>query len=290
MAWTLADIRRKVRQVTGRLSSDSLPLLTLDRRINNFYQFTFPAEVKLDRQHTYYTFNTVPNTKDYAFPVTQYTNIEPPVWLNGVPLSYFQDPKEFYWNQMDAYMTVTIGAGDAVVVVFTTTLTAIPIIPGTMIVTDNTETFIDDGLGILTRDGVAAGAIDYLTGALTVTFAAAPTTGTSVTARFVHYKASTPVAVLYYDTKLTFWPIPDTVYPVKMKAYATVLPLVEATDTPLLEEWGPAIAYGTSRDIHADFSEAERYAEVTELYKQQIDYVLIRTAQNRLNTRAFPSF
>lgn len=60
MPWQLSDIRRKVRQVSGRLSSNELSTQQVDQYINNYYQYTFPAEVKLDRKYTYYEFNTVP--------------------------------------------------------------------------------------------------------------------------------------------------------------------------------------------------------------------------------------
>ena len=52
--WTLLDIRHKIRQVTGRLSANEMTDAELDDRINKFYQYTFPAETKLDQNHTYY--------------------------------------------------------------------------------------------------------------------------------------------------------------------------------------------------------------------------------------------
>ena len=50
--WTLADIRDKVRRVTGRLTPGELSNEALDDYINRFYEYTFPAELKLEKKHT----------------------------------------------------------------------------------------------------------------------------------------------------------------------------------------------------------------------------------------------
>jgi hypothetical protein len=75
-----------------------------------------------------------------------------------------------------------------------------------------------------------------------------------------------------------------------MKAYKIPSPLVNGTDTPTLEEWGPCIAYGASRDLVVDFGEVERYAEISALYKEQVGFILTRTVQNLMNERARPMF
>lgn len=290
MGWTLAAIRRKVRQVTGRLNPDVLSTPQLDDYINDYYIYTFPAEVKLERQHTYYTFNTSPNVRLYTFPSTTYTNIEPPFYLNGNKIDYYQEPALFFANNPEQYQLSSFASGDGATVAFTTTLTGIPIEAGSVIVTDNTEIFTDDGAGVLTGDDGGSGTVNYTTGAIAVTFAAAPTDGQAITARWLTYQAGTPTAVLYYNNQFRFAPIPDTVYPCRVKSYLIVTAFSAATDTPVNEEWGPAIAYGAAREIHANFGEIDRYQEVTALYKEQIDYILTRTAQNLLNQRTLPSF
>jgi len=159
-----------------------------------------------------------------------------------------------------------------------------------MIVTDNTETFTDDGAGVLTGSAGGTGTINYTTGALAVTFFAAPSTSQAINARWIQYSIGTPTAVLYYNNEFRFAPIPDTVYPCRVSAYIIVTPLLLADDTPVNQEWGPTIAYGAARDIHADYGELDKYAEVTALYKEQVDYILTRTAQGLLNQRSEPSF
>ena len=79
-------------------------------------------------------------------------------------------------------------------------------------------------------------------------------------------------------------------YRFQCKAYKIVDPLVNATDRPPLDEWGPTIAYGTARNIVVRYGEMDTYAELTALYKEQVAYILVRTEQTLLNTRAAPDF
>ena len=116
----------------------------------------------------------------------------------------------------------------------------------------------------------------------------------------MQFQAGRPNAVLLYNNQFTFFPVPDTAYRFRVQAYSNVLvskadgttasTFTEGTDRPLLDEWGPAIAYGTARDIHSDYAEMEAYANVTILYREQLAYILRRTNNNLLNTRAAPHF
>lgn len=290
MSWTLADIRRKVRHVTGRLSDNQLTQSRLDDYINDFYVYTLPAELKLERQHEYYEFNTTPNVRDYGFSLTSYTNIEPPVYVDQKPILYYQDPTVFIQENPYQVTRQTPWTGDGSTVTFNTTAQGFPIISGSVIVTDNTEVFTDDGNGVLTGDLGGFGSVNYTTGAISVTFNTAPTNGQEIYLSYIQFQAGFPEAVLFYNNTFRFFPPPDTVYRVRMKAWAIEEPLSGATDLPRIEEWGPAIAYGSARQIVADFGEFERYGQITELYYEQLAYIMRRTHQNLLNTRTRPMF
>jgi hypothetical protein len=77
-----------------------------------------------------------------------------------------------------------IGTGDGVAVTFSFTLANIPVEAGTVSITDGVETFSDNGDGTLTGSAGGSGTIDYETGAGSVTFAAAPASGASITADY----------------------------------------------------------------------------------------------------------
>lgn len=72
--------------------------------------------------------------------------------------------------------------------------------------------------------------------------------------------------------------------------FSKVEPLVNATDRPPFDEWGPTIGYGTARNLMAKYGEMDAYRETTALYKEQVSYILARTEQNLLHARSLPNF
>lgn len=290
MAWTLADIRKMVRQVSGRLSSNVLSNTAADNYINNYYRYEFPAEVKLDRQHGYYTFNTVPFQLEYTFDNESYTNIEPPVYIDLDPLLYYQDPVLYYGANPEQITRSTPWTGNGAILNFNTTVTVARIVAGTVIVTDNTETFTDNSAGVLTGSLGGTGSVNYTTGAISVNFITAPTAGQNIYLSFEQMQPGKPTSVLFYDNRFRFYPMPDTVYRMRVKAYKVPDALVNGTDTPQLQEWGPCIAYGACRRLFLDYGEMDQYNSITPMYKEQVSYILSRTVENLTNTRSQPNF
>jgi len=76
----------------------------------------------------------------------------------------------------DSIANEVIGVGDAVEDTFEAILAETPIVPGTVVITDESavEAFADDGEGTLTGDQGGEGTINYDTGAVEVEFDAAP--------------------------------------------------------------------------------------------------------------------
>lgn len=294
--WTLADIRQKVRQITGRLSISELSNTLLDDYINKYYVFEFPAEVKLERKYSFYEFNTAANQQVYELPNSNFTNLVPPATVNNLSLEYYQDSADFDRNNPEQYSQLTPWTGDGATVNFTTTLTPLFVLAGTLLITDNVEilqdvntTWTSSNVNLSANNG-GTGTVNYVTGAVNVTFGTAPADGQLIYLNWVAFNPGRPIAVLNFDNQLKFFPVPDTVYKFKIRGYQIVSELTTATDTPDLEEWGPAIAYGAARKIVSDFGEFDLYKMISELYKEQIAYVLRRTHQNLENTRAAPNF
>lgn len=297
--WTRNLIGQKVRQVTGRLTEDDLSDDELYNRINRYYLYTFPAEVKLEQKHVFYEFLTTANQSYYDVPDTVYTNFEPPATVNNLELLWYQNPTKFQDDNLNTaiqYTFKTPWTGDGTTTSFSTTLTGFPIMPGTLTINDDVETFWDQNQDWTTSNVSVTGSsggsatINYNSGSVSVTFNTAPTNGTVINLNYVVFKAGRPQTILYFENQFQLLPPPDQAYIVKMQAYKIVDALTSATSTPDLNEWGPCIAYGTSRDIHADYGEMDAYAEVTALYKEQVSYVLTRTEQDLLNVRAQPNF
>jgi len=299
-SWTLSDIRTKTRQVSGRLSVSELSNSQVDEYINKYFQFEFPAEVKLNRNYTLHTFNTTANTQEYAFPA-DYTNFVPAATIDRRSLLFYQDVDKFDQENVLNVSRFSTWTGDGSTVAFSNTYTNnTPMIPGSIVVDDTVEVFSDDGAGVLTGDQGGTGTVDYTTGAIAATFNTAPANGQVIQASFIQYAAGTPVSVLMFDNKFKFFPVPDRAYRFQIKAWsllyvkpatgANKTSFTLADDKPLEEEWGPAIAFGAARRIASDFGEMDRYAELTGLYKEQINYILTRTHIDLESSRVLPMF
>jgi len=76
--------------------------------------------------------------------------------------------------------SVTLGTGDGSATNFSGSFSNIPLAPGSITVTDGTQTLRDDGCGNLYGDG--SGTVNYETGEIAVSFASAVASGASVTA------------------------------------------------------------------------------------------------------------
>jgi len=81
---------------------------------------------------------------------------------------------------IDKALTQVTANGDAAETDFTfamTPTTGMAVLPESVIVTDGTETFTDNGDGTLTGDATGTGTVNYATGAVSVSFNAAPSVG-----------------------------------------------------------------------------------------------------------------
>jgi hypothetical protein len=97
--------------------------------------------------------------------------------------------------QYEAVADEAVGTGNGTLKAFTKTLAKAPVLAGSVAVTDGTESFTDDGIGRLTGSAGGSGTINYGTGALSVTFNAAPANAGAVTGDYER----DPVGVLDQD-------------------------------------------------------------------------------------------
>jgi len=288
LTWTLADIRQETRQVTGRLSSDEMTNSEMDQRINDFYTLEFPAELKLEKKLQNLEIITQANVETVPLPVS-FTNPVTPALIDNLNILWYQNPITFR-NENPQNVSSQTSTGDGVTSSFNFSAQTFPIIPGSVIVTDNVEILVDDGEGILVGNAGGSGTIDYTTGAVVANFAAIPASGELIYFSYKQYQPGRPTAVLYFEEKFTFYPIPDQSYRFVCQGYAIVAPLINATDRPELDEWGPCIVYGASLRIHASNAEWDAYQNVMAIYKRQLALVMRRTHQNLLNERTSPKF
>jgi len=84
-------------------------------------------------------------------------------------------------DTIDVALVQQVDDGDGVDLTFDFTMTpttGMAVVPGSVVVTDGTETFSDNGDGTLTGNDSGTGTVNYGTGAVAVTFTTAPIVGT----------------------------------------------------------------------------------------------------------------
>jgi hypothetical protein len=292
MSWTLADIKQKVRNVTGRPSTDQLLEADLLNYINNYYLFTMPFELKEQITNQFLKFKTTPGVNVYAFPGGYFTD-QPGAYADGFPLIFYQDPDIFYQDWPQQYAVDNIAVGDGSTSTFPGGLQNPPVIVGTLFITsddtDGTQQVLQDqGDGTLTGDGT--GTINYLTGAYSVTFTTAPGVSAQIYAKYQGYSGNRPQGVLFFNNQFEFMPVPDQAYQIQMQGYIKPTALSNNSDTPLQEEWGALIAYGASLDIFEDSGDTDNYDRYYPVFKRFENVALGRTIQQLTAEQSVPRF
>ena len=292
MTWTLADIRTKVRNVTGSPSPDQISDAEIDSYINNYYVFTMPFELKEQIANQFLQFKTTPGVDVYSFPGGYFTD-SPGAYADGFPCIFYQDPDIFFQDWPQQYAVDNIATGDGVTVAFSGGLQNPPVMIGSLFITSDDPTgfqqlLTDNGNGTLSGDG--SGTINYLTGAYTATFNTAPAASAVIYAKYQGYAANRPQGVLFFNNEFTLRPVPDQAYAILMQGFIKPITLSSTGDTPLQEEWGPVIAYGASLEIFSDRGDEESYESYFPIFKRFENVALGRTIQQYTAEQSVPRF
>lgn len=290
--WTLADIRTKVRNITGSPSTDQISDSELNDYINNYYVFTMPFELKEQITNQFLEFKTTPGTDVYAFPGGYFTD-QPGAYADGFPMVFYQDPDIFFQDWPQQYAVDNIATGDGLTTAFSGGLQNPPIIIGTLFITADDPTGTqqlvqDQGDGTLTGDGT--GTINYLTGAYSVTFNSAPASSAVIYAKYQGYASNRPQGVLFFNNEFTLRPVPDQAYQILMQGYIKPVTLTNDSDTPLQAEWGPLIAYGASVEIFSDRGDVDNVDRYFPIFKRFENVALGRTIQQYTAEQSVPRF
>lgn len=296
MAETLLDIRKLVRDLSEQQSQDEITDTVLDKYINNWYQNKLPSEITLGLDRTW-RFVTVPYQDKY--PVSpEYRTTNGSVRVNGDTIEFFTDPAIFYTVYPGAWaVSATFGTGNGATVTFTGSISGSRrVLPESVSIGDATETFLDNGAGILTGSLGGAGTIVYSSGAVSVTFANPPANGIPIASNCQVFNEGQPQAVLYTNSdtqdggtvELVFRPIPATNYDVQIDYEARPVALSDANPEPLQKSWGDLIAYGTAIDILERYGSYEQAEQLKHSYLRILDTVLSREVTLMSNNRPTP--
>jgi len=295
---SLEQIRAKVRKITGRPSANQLSTDELDNYINDFYVYDLPQYLKLwdlKDQLSPIVATTASGarvltegTYIYTVDSNKYLNIEPPFYVGGYEIQYFQDVRSFnnYFNNRANVQTLTTGTG--VTGPYAGTITTTPVIANTVFISvqdgaGNTLTAGVDSTGTITGD-VTAGAVDLTTGAVTnLTWTAIIPIGNDITVQSLSLVQARPQAVLYLDNTLTFYPIPDVSYEIACTAYYNPDDLV-AGNEPEIRQWWNLIAFGASMKIFQDNLDLDSYQKVR-LFFDEAKRLVLRKTLKQLSTQ-----
>jgi len=296
MAETLTEIRSLTRDLSGQQSKDEITDIILDKYINNWYRNKLPSELTLGLDRIWRLI-TIPYQDKYGVGV-EYRSLTGSVRVNGEAIEFYTDANLFYATYPDSWKNdQTFGTGDAATVTFAGTLgSGYRLIPETIVIGDATETFTDDGAGVLTGSDGGTGTVVYSSGAVSATFNAAPADGVAVSASYAAYNESAPIAVLYAnadtadggDVELVFRPIPDSNYNVEIDYEARPAALATGTSEPLQKTWGDLIAYGTAIDILERYGSFQEALVMKNAYMRILDTVLSREATVMSDNRPLP--
>ena len=129
------------------------------------------------------------------------------------------------------------------------------------------------------------GTINYLTGAITCTFASAIAAGSVINAQYIPYVASRPQSAVFYQDQLILYPVPDQAYTVSLEAYKYPTAFLQVTGVapattnqePQLREMWQLLAYGAADKIFADNGDIESMMKYRPLLEEQLKLLQRRT-------------
>ena len=174
-----------------------------------------------------------------------------------------ENPNESYSSEL--IDIEGLGTGDGATTNFTGNLSFTPVRPGTVQITDGTQTITDDGNGNLVGDiGAGVNSVVYATGAFDLDFAAAPAVGDPVEATYLYdFEANDNLP----DVDLTLTSSPVTAITRKLRT-----------------RWSVE-AQQDLKNLHGLDAEIEQVAGITSELKFEIDREVIRDIKNiTLNT------
>ena len=303
---TLANIRSMVRDLTHSQSVNQLTDAEIDDRVNTYMTKDMPLSLRNFNLSTTlewytqpyvgeYTSSTESNTPLYDFK-NRYLNVYGPVLFNGQGGSFTQDFIGFttqwtlYAPQIDTLLRGNGGPGPYVTNI--TNFFSVPVL-------QNNVTFsaidangkalilkdypIDNMTGNLAIPGTAGqlpgpapapfpilGTINYVTGALSITFPGNVPLNQTIYAHLTPYIPSRPYAMLYYGGKFTVRPVPNDVYRVVMQADIKPSELLNARSVPDEENWWELVAMGAALKIFIRRTDTDSIARLQPIYEEEL--------------------
>lgn len=307
--WNLESIIEEFRAIAGVPDETMLSNQQCADLINYYYQMVLPKELKIFWGYTKYQFFCQEGVDQYVAP-TNFQTMNPSVYADGFPIEWYIDPDTFQQDYPEQENKAEVATGDGINNSFNFTVSAYPILPRSLYVTDGTQIAQDDGSGgfIDPNDDNAplSGAVDYTTGTVTgVGFAAAPAVNTSIVASYQTYLASRPQAILFFKqaplanattsarddvNMFVLRPVPDQVYRITMQGIQVPKPMIELTDVPFRPDLGPLIALGAALHRFKRMNQMDQYDQYLPEFLRFKDVSMQDTYEELIYERSISKF
>jgi hypothetical protein len=321
--FTLTQLINEVRINTKLPNTTQVTDATIVGYLNVFVTQDFPQRIQDLSYKSEYQFVTVPFVDKYNLPMggattgntptpqpvppnqtttttpSQYLQMCGTVWLAGSPIQTYQDPQTFANNwslNMTPAIPVSMGNGGST---YSWTGINFPILRGftnnqgnlypglwiSTVSTNGTNLLVtDDGFGNLIGDCVTGGTVNYLTGAISVTFT--QTTSSPIIQNNYTFSAGQPSCVLFYNNTFVFRNVPDQNYLVQVPFYANPAAFINAPNTPIIFPYMfKYFVYGTSRYILRETKDRSQLEFIEPLFREQEIMLLTRTTRQDDNAR-----
>lgn len=111
----------------------------------------------------------------------------------------------------------------------------------------------------------------------------------------VTYSSGRPEDVLFYPQQsgtsyvksLLFRYPPDDTYTVKFASLRKPQAL-SGSNIPIVEEWGPLIAYGAAKEVAEDYGDIETLQKIEPMYQKHKGFLMSKVHYQNVNQRAMP--
>lgn len=129
------------------------------------------------------------------------------------------------------------------------------------------------------------GSVNYITGAVSVTFLYQIPTTSEINYQVIPYAAGRPQGVLFFNNTFSFRPIPDKPYLFQIDAYYNPASFLATTNAIPYRYMAEYLARGTARKILQDYGDMEQLAFYEPFFKEQENFVLRKTYRQISNSR-----
>jgi hypothetical protein len=134
------------------------------------------------------------------------------------------------------------------------------------------------------------GTVNYLTGAISVTFLYNIPTTSAINTQSIPYSSGRPQAVFFMDNTFTMRPIPDVPYLFQIDAYYNPAAFLMSTNAIPFRYMTEYFARGLARKVLQDYGDVEQLTLYEGPFREQENYVLRKSYRQISNTRVATVF